>query len=217
MHVYIFSTSGYDFIAVLNKEINQFLGVDNPRIQPIIGRQHHTTQPCMVARIIEKRADWYKMLPSLQQSFATRLNSSTGLTPYEMMFGRKPILPMELKYSPRDDISEAQAKHQAVEIMGMENMYTPRDDIGNESSETAIRQIMITQQMPLVSPSRFVSRVHESREQISVMHEAHISTSHAGFKEMKAIVSQRFYWPGMMMDIHRFIATCKKCKREVRH
>lgn len=78
----------------------------NPRANGLVERQNRTTQRAMVASLLEKQANWYYVLPSLQLSFRTTVHSSTGLTPFEMMFGRKPILPAELMYMPRDDISK---------------------------------------------------------------------------------------------------------------
>ena len=85
------------------------LGIDhrmsaayNPRCNGLVERQNRTTQSSMVKSLIEDQANWFYILPSLEMSFRMVRHSSTGLTPYEMMFGRKPLLPAELNYYPLD-------------------------------------------------------------------------------------------------------------------
>ena len=93
----------------LNIKLNSLLGVRaayNPGCNGLVERQYRTTERAMVASLLEKQANWYYILPSLQMSFRTTRHTSTGLTPYEMMFGRRPLLPAELMYLPRPDISK---------------------------------------------------------------------------------------------------------------
>ena len=40
-----------------------------------------------------------------------------------------------------------------------------------------------------------------------------VSTAHPGKNKTRKIISDRYYWPGMVMDIDRYVRNCNDCRR----
>ena len=189
----------------------------NPRCNGLVERQNRTTQRAMVASLLEKQANWYYILPSLQMSFRMHTYSSTGLTAHEMMFGRKPAqLPILLHSEEIKDPCPIQTELlESAEKLPKHVCSNAADSIKKAQAKQAMA-FACRHESP-VPPGRFVSRLQDVSDQIAVIHEAHISSGHSGIAKTKAIVGKRFYWPGMVKDIRRFVATCNRCRRNLRH
>ena len=124
----------------------------------ITGRSAHP-----IVETLRLQRNWHQLLSCIELSLNTSINTTTGVTPFEMVYGRKALLP--------------------------------------------------TCHLHMIAPSRSMRRVNDSSEQISIIYEMHVNAGHAGFEKTKDIISQRYYWPGMIRDIRRFVATCRQCKR----
>jgi hypothetical protein len=54
--------------------------------------------------------------------------------------------------------------------------------------------------------------VISSGQRLSIIHTAHDSLGHKAFYATKAHISQRFWWPSMVSDIHWYTKTCHICQ-----
>ena len=184
---------------------------NNPGYNGLVARQNRITQQSMVASLLQKQANWYYMLPSMAMSFRMSTHPSTGQTPQEMMFGRKPaqlatqVHSEEIKDPIQEEILESAQKLQTLVLSNA------ADEIKKGQAKHAMA--FASRHESHASSGRFISRLQGVSDQIAVMHDAHISSGHSGVVKTKAIVAKRFYWPGMVMDIRRFVATCNRCSR----
>ena len=55
----------------------------------------------MIRKIFESQEDWYDILDSVFFAICISKHSSTGVSPYRMVYNKDPILPFE--YSDRSD------------------------------------------------------------------------------------------------------------------
>ncbi len=69
-------------------------GVSERLIQSILSMMTHLVN--------EKQDDWDEHLPAIEFALNTFVHSSTGFTPWELQFGRKPKLPIEIIYPSLD-------------------------------------------------------------------------------------------------------------------
>ena len=168
----------------LNIELNSLLGVTgdrvraayNPGCNGLVERQYRTTERAMVASLLEKQANWYYILPSLQMSFRMHTYSSTGLTAHEMMFGRKPAqLPILLHSEEIKDPCPIQTELlESAEKLPKHVCSNAADSIKKAQAKQAMA-FACRHESP-VPPGRFVSRLQDVSDQIAVIHEAHISS-----------------------------------------
>jgi len=59
----------------------------------VLERTHRVLVEYLRCYILENQADWDKWIPYTTFVFNTTTHSSTGFTPHELLFGRKPNIP----------------------------------------------------------------------------------------------------------------------------
>ena len=96
-----FVLCGTKSFSKLNAELFKLTGVNhhittayNPKANGLVEKQNASTSQSLRACIEE---DWYHLLDSIAFSFRASQYHSTGKTPFEMMFGHLPLLPIQLK------------------------------------------------------------------------------------------------------------------------
>ena len=94
--------SGTEFVKEMNSTLNRLMGLTAPAHINIVKRTNRTTQQALVATLVSQQEDWLYILPSFMLSLRMSPHSSTGKTPYEMMFGRKPPVPKKLSEGSND-------------------------------------------------------------------------------------------------------------------
>ena len=68
----------------------------NPRCDGLSERGNRTNKDALSKLVNEKMNNWDEFLPFVQFTYNTSVNATTKFTPFEMMYGRKPRLPLDL-------------------------------------------------------------------------------------------------------------------------
>ena len=99
----ILSDQGSNYQSSLLSEVYELLDVHKVRTSPyhpqcdgITERFNRTIQSMLTSFIDENQANWCSLLPSLAFAYNTAVHSSTKTTPFELMYGRKPKVPLDL-------------------------------------------------------------------------------------------------------------------------
>ncbi len=97
----VLSDQGRNYQADLLSELYELLDIErsrtayyNPRCDGLSERGNRTNKASLSALVNEN--DWDKLLQYVQFAYNTSVNASTKCTPFEMMYGRKPKLPLDL-------------------------------------------------------------------------------------------------------------------------
>lgn len=118
----IISDQGREFNNQIEKRLMELTGVHHrvtsayhPQANGLVEKQNSTTTQCLKA-CIETQEDWLPCLDSLAMSFRASQHTSTGKTPYEMVYGKRMLLPADLtlKLKARE---RAEARRQAGEAV----------------------------------------------------------------------------------------------------
>ncbi len=62
--------------------------------------KHNQAMQQAIKACIEKQTDWYEVLDSIAMSFRGSQHCSTRKSPYEMMYGKQMLLPIQLRTNP---------------------------------------------------------------------------------------------------------------------
>ena len=103
---YCHSDQGREFVNELNSTLFQLAGIQHlissayhPQNNGLDERTNQTLSRALVKVINAKQDDWDKHLDSVLLSYRTSVHASTKYTPFYLMYGRDPLLPIELKVS----------------------------------------------------------------------------------------------------------------------
>jgi len=101
--VRILSDQGRNFQSDLMSEVYEVLDIEksrttpyNPRCDGLSERGNRTNKDALSKLVNEKMDNWDEFLPFVQFAYNTSVNATTKCTPFEMMYGRKPRLPLDL-------------------------------------------------------------------------------------------------------------------------
>ena len=98
----IHSDNGKEFVNEIWEQLCDRLGIrktTTPTYNPqsnIVERWHRTINMMMKTFMDRDDKEWSKYLPAMVMAYNTKVNSSTGVTPYFATFGREARLPVDL-------------------------------------------------------------------------------------------------------------------------
>ena len=85
-------------------EIYQLMGIKktrttayHPQCDGLVERQNRTLQNILASFVSEHSADWDEWLAQAVFAYNTSVHESTGISPYEMVFGRPARMPIEVE------------------------------------------------------------------------------------------------------------------------
>ena len=81
----------YEYLDIRGLKITPF----NPRCNGLSERSVQTSKNVINANIDDEQSDWDMILPKSTHAYNTSVQESTKQTPFEIMFGRKPKLPID--------------------------------------------------------------------------------------------------------------------------
>ena len=100
--VQIMSDNGKEFTSTLFKDLMTELQIKKTEVPPycpqgnIVERFHRTLNTYMRVMMDREDSQWYKHLPALVLAYNSKVNVSTGVTPYLAFLGREVRLPVDL-------------------------------------------------------------------------------------------------------------------------
>ena len=74
----------------------------HPQTNGLDERLNQTLQRTL-SKLVDEQHEWDCYLPSVVFAYNTSRQSSTGYTPFELMYGRKAVLPLEIQYTDEDE------------------------------------------------------------------------------------------------------------------
>lgn len=93
---------GREFVNKVSTELHKLTGVEqrvtsayHPQCNGLTERQNQTTQN-MLLKYLDNQEQWADLLPSVLFAYRTSKHSSTGFSPFFLLFGRQPRLPVDL-------------------------------------------------------------------------------------------------------------------------
>lgn len=102
--VVLHSDQGQNFESNLMHNICNIMGIDkrrttayHPQCDGLVERQNRTLQNMLAAFASKREGDWDLWLDSVVYAYNTSAHESLGMSPYEIVFGRTPRLPLELE------------------------------------------------------------------------------------------------------------------------
>ena len=101
----ILSDNGKQFVGKLMKEICRLLDIDrvtctvySPAVNGRVERVHKTIKRMLSFYVSDKQDDWPAALPFVVSAYNSTEHSSTGHTPFEVVYGSKMRSPFEIDY-----------------------------------------------------------------------------------------------------------------------
>ena len=99
----ILSDQGRNYQSRLMEELWEMLDVHKMRTSPfhpqcdgLSERFNRTLETMLACFVKENQENWDELLPYLKFAYCTSVHSTTGYTPFELVFGRNPKLPVDL-------------------------------------------------------------------------------------------------------------------------
>lgn len=99
----ILTDQGSEFMSNTMKEVAKLFKIKqlnstayHPQTNGALERSHSTPKDYLKQYVSEDQSNWDKYVPLAMFSYNTSVHSSSNFTPYELVFGQKPILPSSL-------------------------------------------------------------------------------------------------------------------------
>ena len=158
----ILTDNGTHFTAALTNELFKQLGITHlyttpyhPQANGQIERYNSTMDAKIAALSNERKTNWDDQLPLVTLNYNSTIHASTNQTRFEMMYGRRPILPFDhqpgnvlLKHDPAHlDRSEnylsSMAQHAKQSIMENQRRYKQRYDTNRSDPSYIIGELVL--------------------------------------------------------------------------
>ena len=104
------SDQGTQFTSTLFKEVGRLIGMKGtysaayfPQANGLVERFNRTLRTLLRAYVSKNQKDWCEYLDLVLFAYRTSVHSSTGFSPFELVYGRAARLPMHLLCPPGDD------------------------------------------------------------------------------------------------------------------
>ena len=106
---------GRNFMAAIFEELLRFTKTDrlrttayHPQTDGLVERQNQTLKQMIRTYVNRKQDDWDDLLPYLSFAYNTSVHSSTGISPYFLLYGREATMPVDiaLDWTPESQLSQ---------------------------------------------------------------------------------------------------------------
>ena len=130
------SDQGRNFDSTLMHEIYQLMGIKktrttayHPQCDGLVERQNRTLQNILASFVSEHSADWDEWLAQAVFAYNTSVHESTGISPYEMVFGRPARMPIEVELGvplrkPTSQSDYSQSVRKALSLISSETFLS---------------------------------------------------------------------------------------------
>ena len=101
----LLSDQGGNFESYMIKELCQALGIDKRRTTPLhpqgdglVERYNRTLTDMLSMYVNQNQSDWDYWLPQVVFAYRSSIHSTTGFSPFDIVYGRKAVLPDDIQY-----------------------------------------------------------------------------------------------------------------------
>ena len=109
----ILSDRGTEFTSIIWETLSQMLGAKikltapyYPQGNAVIERSHRTLNNMLRTMLLEKeRREWSSLIPSIMLYMNSMIQEKTGVSAGEILFGKNPILPSDISFTPVTSLS----------------------------------------------------------------------------------------------------------------
>jgi len=137
----ILTDQGSNFLSELFTNVCKLLKIKklkttayHPQTNAALERIHRVLVEYLICYILEDQSDWDKWLPYATFAFNTTPHTSTGFTPHELFFVRKPNIPgilqketPEIQYTYDNYVKELQASLQSSYEIARSNLQAKKE------------------------------------------------------------------------------------------
>ncbi|PIK52465.1 putative gypsy retrotransposon integrase-like protein 1-like [Apostichopus japonicus] len=107
------SDQGREFVNRVSEELHRLTGVDHrittayhPQCNGLAEKQNQTTQNVLL-KYLDNQDEWSDILDSVLFAYRTSRHASTGYSPFYLLYGRQPRLPVELTVGNDENTDDA--------------------------------------------------------------------------------------------------------------
>ena len=134
-------------------------------------RYNQTLQNMLVKYTHQQKAVWDDFLDTCVYAYNTSVHETTGFTPFELMFGRRAVLPIDLEIEKRDP----------KDVLGQQEQYNPEGNV----SITAIERITQHRQQLLQAAKTNIKKQQEKQKELYDRKHARLNAFVVGKKVLK--------------------------------
>jgi len=114
----LLSDRGSNFLSAIVKEVCSLYSIKklntsayNPSCDGLVERTNSTLCQTLSMFVSKHQKDWDVFIPAALMAFRTSPNESTGESPFYLLYGREPLLPMDVSLLPPTDPASSIAEH----------------------------------------------------------------------------------------------------------
>lgn len=114
----LLSDRGSNFLSAIVKEVCNLYSIKklntsayNPACDGLVERMNSTLCQTLSMFVSKHQKDWDVFIPAAQMAFRTSPNETTGESPFYLLYGREPLLPMDVSLLPPTDPASSIAEH----------------------------------------------------------------------------------------------------------
>ena len=123
---------GREFVNAVSAELHTLTGTKqhmtsayHPQANGLVERQNRTIKDSFI-KSLEERSNWVECLSAVLFAYRTSRHSSTKNTPFQVMYNRQAVLPVELQYSKTPDYNESDEQYRRDTIVKLTNIREKR-------------------------------------------------------------------------------------------
>ena len=114
----LLSDRGSNFLSAIVKEVCNLYSIKklntsayNPACDGLVERLNSTLCQTLSMFVSKHQKDWDVFIPAALTAFRTSPNETTGESPFYLLYGREPLLPMDVSLLPPTDPASSIAEH----------------------------------------------------------------------------------------------------------
>ena len=114
----LLSDRGSNFLSAIIKEVCTLYSIKklntsayNPACDALVERLNSTLCQTLSMFVSKHQKDWDVFIPAALMAFRTSPNETTGESPFYLLYGREPLLPMDVSLLPPADPASLIAEH----------------------------------------------------------------------------------------------------------
>ncbi|KAL5479238.1 hypothetical protein EMCRGX_G022734 [Ephydatia muelleri] len=105
----VISDQGREFVNNINQHLFEYLKTEHrvstayhPQTNGLVERYNQTLQRCLVKLVNKEQDNWDEYIDGVLFAYRTSRHHSANVTPFELMYCRKPVLPIEKELNSSD-------------------------------------------------------------------------------------------------------------------